>query len=50
MKRLSNLCQCAMKSNELTAAGAGDVLDFGLENIYMLICCYGIAYLVSSPF
>jgi len=49
MKRLNNLCQCAMKSNELSAAGAGDVLDFGLENAHMSMFCHGIAWLVPSP-
>ena len=39
-----------MKSNELIAAEAGDVLDVDLENIRMCVFCYGIACSVSSPF
>lgn len=37
MERLNNLCQCAMKSNELIAAGAGDISDFHLESIHVYV-------------
>lgn len=50
MERLNNLCQCAMKSNELIAAGAGDISDFHLESIHMCMFCSGITYLGVSPF
>lgn len=38
-----------MKSNELIAAGADDVWDFGLENIHMCMFCWGAAHLLASP-
>lgn len=50
MKRLNNVCQCAVKSNELTAAGAGDGLDIGLENIHMCRFCCATAGPALSPF
>lgn len=48
-KRLNNVYQCTVKSQEWAAAGAGDALDFGLQNVHIYLFCSGTSGVLSFP-